>query len=81
MFIPLVFFINEENEDIEGCLFGITFAVLISMLIIPLKVDLPRYFASAGFIVQFVMLFVMWCIITIQAILNFLQVNMLKNHK
>lgn len=57
LFIPIISFLND-NEDVFSRLYAILFGIMLPMLIIPIHFGNSRYFATVGFVIQFIALFV-----------------------
>lgn len=71
LLIPLSFFINDDNLDSKlSNFYAFAFAVCISMLIIPIKIDADRYFLSGGFIIQQCIMALMLLSVFIETIIN-----------
>ena len=73
LFIPIVSFLNDETEGILPDFYALCFGTIMPVLVIPVKVDFPRYFVSGGFLLQFFALVLLWLFINIQAIVHCAQ--------
>lgn len=73
LFLPLMAFLNEKDEEKLSVAYAVLFAILMPLLIIPVEFGHFPNQASGRFIVQSVMLVVLYFAILVQSAQNFVK--------
>ena len=70
LFIPLIVFLTENSSLKLDYYYSVVFALIFSILIIPIKIDAPTYFISLGFVLQICLIEILFLSLVLESFIG-----------